>query len=138
MRNSTAVLLAGGAGLAAVLLAGCGTPAAVTVTAPSAVPATSQVPAPVKTVYVQAPAAPAAPAVPAMTNCTGGAYAYDQVWAGANTSCPFALNVAADYSGPGTDYAYSPATGQEYAMNCAVEGADAVVCTGGNGAYVRF
>ncbi len=90
-------------------------------------------PAPAKTVYVQAPAAPApaAPAAPALTNC--GMFLY----AGANTSCAFAQNVAGNYTGPGADYAYSPVTGLNYTMTC-TEGVSIVVCTGGNNAYVQW
>jgi hypothetical protein len=116
------------------------TPAIIhTVTAPAAVPTPSAttapaavpkvvvvVPAQPKTVYVQAPA----PAAPALTNCGAGVYA------GANTSCPFALNLASDYTGPGLNYAYSPVTGLNYAMNCA--GELPIVCTGGNNALVQF
>jgi len=58
--------------------------------------------------------------------------------AGSDTSCPFALNVAQDYTGPGADYAYSPVTGLNYIMNCGVVGAGTVICTGGDDAYVQF
>ena len=60
--------------------------------------------------------------------------------AGADTSCPFALNVAANYTGAGADYAYSPVTGLNYTMICnGGEGAlDTVTCTGGNNALVDF
>ena len=51
----------------------------------------------------EAPAA-SQPAPAGLTNCGGGVYA------GAGTSCLFALNVAADYTGTGPDYAYSPVT----------------------------
>ena len=132
---------------AGLSLAACGSvkaPAAApavthTVTAPAAAPKpatpapTTPAPAPAKTVYVQAPAAPApaAPAAPALTNC--GMFLY----AGPNTSCAFAQNVAADYAGPGADYAYSPVTGLNYTMTC-TEGVSLVVCTGGNNAYVQW
>jgi serine/threonine-protein kinase len=122
-------------------LAACGsstpTPAA-TVTASSAptaaaattpAPAAPAQPAPVKTVYVQAPAAEPAPA---LTDCGGGVYA------GADTSCPFAQNVAANYTGPGADYAYSPVTGLSYIMNCNTWGYGNVTCTGGDNASVQF
>jgi hypothetical protein len=97
-------------------------------------------PAPAKTVYVpvQAPAqnvyVPVQAAPPALTNCGGGVYA------GADTSCPFALNVAADYTGAGADYASSPVTGLSYTMNCdGGDGAlDTVTCTGGDNALVEF
>jgi hypothetical protein len=74
----------------------------------------------------------AAPAAPALTDCGGGVYA------GADTSCPFALNVTEGYTGPGADYAYSPATGLTYTMNCTLEGASTVVCTGADNAYVQW
>jgi hypothetical protein len=122
-------------------LAACGsstpTPAA-TVTASSApttpaattpAPAAPAQPAPVKTVYVQAPVAEPAPA---LTDCGGGVYA------GADTSCPFALNVAANYAGPGADYAYSPVTGLNYTMTCNTWGYGNVTCTGGDNASVQF
>ncbi len=83
-----------------------------------------------KTVVTPVYAAPA-PAAPALTNCGG------DVYAGADTSCPFALNVAADYTGLGPDYAYSPVTGLDYTMNC-VAGVETVVCTGGDNAYVQW
>jgi hypothetical protein len=91
-----------------------------------------QAPAPAKTVYVpvQAPA----PAAPALTDCGG------DVYAGADTSCPFALNVEADYTGAGADYAYSPVTGLSYTMNCdgGAGALDTVTCTGGDNALVEF
>ncbi len=75
-----------------------------------------------------------APAEPTLTDCGGGVYA------GADTSCPFALNVEADYTGAGADYAYSPVTGQSYTMNCdgGAGALDTVTCTGGNNALVEF
>jgi hypothetical protein len=85
----------------------------------------------------QPPAPPADPAA-GLKNCTGGSYAYDTVWAGQNTSCPFALNVAAAYAEPGDRYVYSPVTGQSYAMTYRIVGAGTVIATGGNGAYVQF
>lgn len=150
-----AIVLAAGISLAA-----CGTTSAPvpnarplpviihTVTAPAAAPkpttpapttAAPVAPAPAKTVYVApaapAPAAPAAPVtdVPAgMTNCGGGVYA------GADTSCPFAQNVAADW--PNTGNVYSPVTGQSYTMTCTGPGTyeDVVTCEGGNNAEVAF
>jgi serine/threonine-protein kinase len=122
-------------------LAACGssTPTpAVTVTASSApttpaattpAAAAPAQPAPVKTVYVQAPAAAPAPA-PVLTDCGGGVYA------GADTSCPFALNVAANYTGTGPDYAYSPVTGLSYTMNCS--DSNPIICTGGDNALVQI
>ena len=140
--------------LAGLGLAACGSTAAKspapvvthTVTASPAAPKTSApatsapaTPAPAKTVYVQpAPAkivyVPApAPAGPSGTPCGG------DVWAGANTSCPFAQNVEAAYNGPGWDqeYVYSPVTGQSYLMTYTQSG-NWVYATGGNGASVDF
>ena len=77
-----------------------------------------------------APVSPAAPAASGLTSCGGGVYA------GANTSCPFAQNVAANYVGSGPDYAYSPVTGLSYIMSCT--GSKPTVCTGGNNALVQF
>jgi hypothetical protein len=62
------------------------------------------------------------------------------VSAGANTTCPFALNVASQYNGAGSNTpfsAYSPATRREYTMSCS--SGSPVVCTGGNNAtvYIR-
>jgi hypothetical protein len=101
--------------------------------APTPVVTKTVAPVPTKTVYV-APPAPAAAAPAGLTNCIGGAYSYDSVYAGQNTSCPFALNVAADYTGPGVQDVYSPVTGQTYQ----VVGAGTVIATGGNDAYVQF
>jgi hypothetical protein len=100
--------------------------------APTTPAPTTPAPAPAKTVYVpvQAPA----PAAPALTDCGG------DVYAGADTSCPFALNVEADYTGAGADYAYSPVTGLSYTMNCngGAGALDTVTCTGGDNALVEF
>jgi hypothetical protein len=66
-------------------------------------------------------------------NCGGGIYA------GSNTTCDFARNVASEYgkqSGPGVVSAFSPATGKTISMSC--EGASPVVCTGGNNARVEL
>lgn len=139
-----AIALAAGLGLTA-----CGSPTSApavthTVTAapaavtPTATPApttpapTTPAPAPATTVYV--PAQAPAPAAPALTDCGGGVYA------GADTSCPFALNVEANYTGAGADYAYSPVTGQSYTMNCdgGAGARDTVTCTGGDNALVEF
>ena len=124
-----------------------------TVTAPAAAPKpttpaptspASTTPAPAKTVIVQpAPAktvyvAPAAqPAAPALTDCGGYLYV------NADTSCSFAQNVEANYTGLGPDYAYSPVTGENYTMNCVagygnLNGGDSVVCTGGDNALVEW
>ena len=133
--------LAAGLGLAAC---GSSTPTpAVTVTASpesttpapntpaAAAPAPTVVivkPAPPKTVYVQVPAR----APTGLTACGEGVYA------GPDTSCPFALNVQEAWSVSGaTNYitAYSPVTGLSYTMYCS---GDPVVCTGGNNALVQF
>jgi Glucodextranase, domain B len=57
---------------------------------------------------------------------------------GPNTSCGFAENVRAEYSGngPGWLSVYSPATGRTYNMFCT--GSSPHVCTGGNNAAVYF
>jgi len=76
-----------------------------------------------------------------MTNCTGGATEASTIWAGSGTSCPFALNVAADHAGgggPDVETVYSPVTGQSYVMTYSEVGAGTVIATGGNGAYVQF
>jgi hypothetical protein len=71
----------------------------------------------------------------AETNCGDG------VFAGPNTSCPFAKNVRdAYFSVPGDSVevdAYSPVTGKTYRMNCVKTG-DTVTCRGGNEAVVTF
>ena len=77
----------------------------------------------------EAPAA-SQPAPAGLTNCGGGVYA------GAGTSCPFALNVAANYTGTGLDFAYSPVTGLSYTMNCS--DSNLIICTGGNNALVQI
>lgn len=62
----------------------------------------------------------------------------DGVYAGANTSCAFAMNVAGEYGsnyGASSINAYSPVTGQNYVMTCFTWG-DGHVCTGGNNASV--
>jgi hypothetical protein len=94
-------------------------------------------PAPAKTVIVQAPAAAPAPAAPALANCG------DDLYVNGDTSCAFAQNVEADYTGLGPDYASSPVTGLSYTMNCVagygnLNGGDSVVCTGGNNALVEW
>jgi hypothetical protein len=102
----------------------------VTHTVPVAAPSKAA-PAPARTVYV--PAAPAAVPAYSGTSCGAGLYA------GPNTSCPFAENVAAAYSGPGFDqeYVYSPVTGQGYLMTYTQSGS-VVYVTGGNNASVQF
>ena len=141
-----AIALAAGLGLSA-----CGASAPVTAkplpvithTVPATTPAPTTAapkPAPTHTVYVQ-PAAPAAPAPAAPApvqasggNCGGG------VNAGPNTSCPFALNVAAAYNGPGADYenVYSTVTGLTYGVTYTMSTGNQVYATGGNNASVWF
>ena len=131
----------------------------VTKTAPAAKPKPK--PAPKVTVTKQAPTkviinnppaaapAPAAPAPPApgatsLTNCGTGSQG-ESVFAGADTSCPFALTVESDYvsggywyqSGPSQFDAYSSVTGETYTMTSDSSG-DPVVVTGGTGALVEF
>jgi hypothetical protein len=78
---------------------------------------------------------------PAVNPYANGRACGDGVFAGPNTSCPFAFNVrTAYYSAPGTTatvQVYSPTTGQTYTMNCAPSGS-AVTCSGGNNASVTF
>jgi hypothetical protein len=138
---------------AGLSLAACGSvkaPAAApaithTVTAPAAAPkpttpaptTPAPAPAPAKTVYV-APAAPA-PAAPVYSGTSCGA----GVYAGPNTSCAFAQNVAADYNGAAYDVGsdvetvYSPVTGESYSMTY-TESDGVVTATGGNDASVQF
>jgi hypothetical protein len=133
----TGVVLAGG-------LAACGSAAAprtaVTVTAtPTPTVTVTPTPTPIVTkakpvvvVPAQTVYAPAAPAAPALTNCGG-------VYAGPNTSCPFAVNVEQTWLTSGaieTFSVYSPVTGLSYVMTCG--GIDPTVCTGGNNALVEF
>ena len=63
------------------------------------------------------------------------------VFAGPNTSCPFAKNVHDGYFAvPGDSVeidVFSPVTGQTYRMNCVKTG-DTVTCRGGNEAVVTF
>ena len=66
-------------------------------------------------------------------------YVGNGIYAGADTSDAFAMNVVAAWAGtPGVQYVYSPVTGQIYAMTYQVVGAGTVIATGGNGAYVQF
>jgi Flp pilus assembly protein TadG len=72
------------------------------------------------------------PVAPQGTSCGSN------VSAGPNTTCPFALNVAAEYltEGGGTIsiVVYSPVTGLDYTMSC-VAGVPSI-CRGGNNAVV--
>ena len=65
----------------------------------------------------------------------------DGVFAGPNTSCPFAKNVKKEYFAvPGDSIeieVLSPVTHQTYAMAC-VRSGDRVTCRGGNNAVVTF
>jgi hypothetical protein len=69
------------------------------------------------------------------TPCGGGLYA------GPNTSCPFAVNVRDAYnSAPGasaTVRVYSPVTGETYTMSCGPAG-DGITCSGGNNASASW
>ncbi len=68
------------------------------------------------------------------SSCGGG------LSVGPNTSCSFAENVEAAYTGnggPGTFAVHSPVTGQTYTMTCNLNGSE-VTCTGGNNASVSF
>jgi membrane protein involved in colicin uptake len=84
------------------------------------------------TVTKAAPAQPAQPAQPQGTSCGSN------VSAGQNTTCAFALNVAAEYltqgGGTRTIDVYSPVTNQYYSMTC-VAGVP-TVCRGGSNAVV--
>ena len=70
-----------------------------------------------------------------MKDCGNG------IFAGPNTSCPFAKNVHTAYLDvPGDSVeidVHSPVTGKTYTMNCVRTG-DTVTCRGGNEAVVRF
>jgi hypothetical protein len=119
------------------------TPVNMTTTVAPTTTTTTDAPS-VKTVYVQPPATHTvymAPPAPVLTVCSSLGVrtpAYEAVYAGPNTSCQFAWNVASNYIGPGPEYAYSPVTGESYLMNCDIAGAGTVICTGGNNAYVQF
>ena len=65
------------------------------------------------------------------TGCGGG------LSVGPGTTCAFASNVRAAYSGPGTYQVFSPVTNQSYSMTCNTNSGQ-VVCTGGNNASVYF
>ncbi len=58
------------------------------------------VPVPARTVYV-------APAAPALTACGEGTYG-EEVYAGPDTSCPFALNVEQAWSQSGAPARFTP------------------------------
>jgi len=77
-----------------------------------------------------------APATP-----SGGSSCGDNVYAGPNTSCPFALNTRRAYDeAPGvtaTVEVYSPVTGGSYSMSCAPAGSG-VTCSGANNASVTW
>lgn len=91
-----------------------------------------------------APAPPVVAAPAGLAPCGNGTQG-EEVYAGADTSCPFALNVESDYaqggywneSGTAQFYSYSPVTGQSYLMMSNSAG-NPVVVTGGNGALVQF
>jgi hypothetical protein len=110
-------------------------PATVTKTAsPPPVKVVIVQPTAAQTVYEPAPAA----AAPALTNCNGGTGTMNTIYAGADTSCAFAINVANSWPGfNGTVSVYSPVTGDSYSMTYTQEAGD-VIATGGNGAFVQF
>jgi hypothetical protein len=102
------------------------------------IPVTAPV-APAAPVAPDAPVAPAAPAAPAQ-GAGGGGLNYN-----ANTSQAFAENTelaylaaAGDVASYATVEAYSPVTGQDYAMTCGPSENNEEVCTGGNNAEVEF
>jgi hypothetical protein len=143
----TGLVLAGGLSGG---LAGCGSasPAAAAATVPIApvtvtgtpVPTVTVTPTPTPTVtktVVVEPRSVYVPAAPTLTACGIGTYG-EEVYAGPDTSCPFALNVEQDWSdAPSNTFsAYSPVTGLSYIMSC--NGANTNECTGANNALVQF
>jgi len=69
----------------------------------------------------------------------------DRVFAGPDTSCPFAQNVRERYipfehEGSVIIHVYSPVTQEDYAMNCVTTGTtdNYVTCRGGDNAVVTF
>jgi type II secretory pathway pseudopilin PulG len=90
-------------------------------------------------VVVQQPAPVAVqPPSTGLTDCGTGIQG-EEVFAGSDTSCPFALTVEADYwSAPGMEFtSYSSVTGQSYFMSAADSG-DTVTVTNSTGALVEF
>jgi hypothetical protein len=86
---------------------------------------------PPQTTTTTVPEAPSTGIPSTAVSCAEGVYA------GPNTSCEFAFNVAdAYYSAgqPSTVEAYSPVTGLTYTMSCS--GTSPTVCQGGNDASV--
>jgi hypothetical protein len=79
---------------------------------------------------------PAAPA--GLTDCGSGTQG-EEVLAGSDTSCPFALTVEADYwSAPGMQFtSYSSVTGEDYAMS-ATDNGSTVTVVNSTGALVEF
>jgi hypothetical protein len=79
---------------------------------------------------------PAAPA--GLTDCGSGTQG-EEVFAGSDTSCPFALTVEADYwSAPGMQFtSYSSVTGEDYAMS-ATDNGSTVMVVNSTGALVEF
>ncbi len=68
---------------------------------------------------------------------SGATSCADDVYAGPNTSCQFALNVSTNYYGSGQSTnidVYSPVTNKNYVMTCT--GSSPTVCRGGNNASV--
>jgi hypothetical protein len=87
-----------------------------------------------KTVIVPAAPAPVAPQSGPMMRSVGNG-----IFANANTSDAFAVNVADSWNGyEGTQEVYSPVTGQTYAMTYTMSGPSTVLATGGNNVYVTF
>ncbi len=91
-------------------------------------------------VVVVPPAAPVQVAPSGLTDCGSGTQG-EEVYAGSDTSCAFALNVESDYwATPGMDdtfTSYSPVTGQDYFMT-AVDNGTTVTATNSTGALVEF
>jgi hypothetical protein len=112
------------------------TPVAATLPSATTAPTVTQAVRPKVRHHRAAIIQPVAPQPPVVQPRSSVTYCGGQVSAGADTSCPFAQNVAADYTGTGLDEAYSPVTGETYDMNCS--GSDPVVCTGGDNAFVEF
>jgi hypothetical protein len=87
------------------------------------------------------PQTSSSPDTSGMTQCD------PNIYAGANTSCPFAENVfravAASYQQnggqiPSSVTATSPTTGQTYGLSCSVDGSQNVQCSTTSGATVTF
>lgn len=126
------IAITGLAGIVAI--GGC------TLAAPAPSPTVTVQPAPAKTVIVtQAPPANAGPPAQAGSQLT---QVHAGLWAGPNTSGPFAEAVEQAWldSGGGNTalWVHSPVTGQDYLMTYIVAADGSVSATGGNNAYVLF